>query len=124
MKASELWINRSSFHNYPFNPFHVTTTILPSNATVVAEINPLQPVEQLDERHEDEDEESAPPSQAPIAEVPEDNIATTISQGKHDSMRLSELRRKKATLLTLMADTKNELTRLTNEIAGLDWIFK
>jgi len=50
---------------------NVTTTILPSNATVIADLNPLQPVEQLEERLEDEDEpESAPPTETPVAEVP------------------------------------------------------
>jgi len=36
-----------------------------------ADLNPLQPVEQLEERLEDEDEpESAPPTETPVAEVP------------------------------------------------------
>jgi len=53
------------------NVANVTTTILPSNATVIADLNPLQPVEQLDERLEDEDEpESVPPTETPVAEVP------------------------------------------------------
>lgn len=56
---------------------NVTTTISSSN--VVDELNPLQPVEQLDERLEDEDEpESAPPTEAPIAEVPVASEASPI----------------------------------------------